>query len=63
LTKAGIPSIIFDFQGEYISGKLTNAEGKTFLECTGAKVLDAADGIDVNPLEIPLDPHSGKKQN
>jgi DNA phosphorothioation-dependent restriction protein DptH len=63
LTKAGVPSIIFDFQGEYISGKLTNAEGKTFLECTGAKVLDAADGISVNPLEIPLDPHSGKKQN
>jgi hypothetical protein len=63
LTKAGVPSIIFDFQGEYISGKLTNQEGKTFLECTGAKVLDAADGINVNPLEIPLDPHSGKKQN
>jgi len=63
LTKAGVPSIIFDFQGEYISGKLTNSDGKTFLECTGAKVLDAADGINVNPLEIPLDPHSGKKQN
>jgi DNA phosphorothioation-dependent restriction protein DptH len=63
LTKAGVPSIIFDFQGEYISGKLTNEGGKTFLECTGAKVLDAADGINVNPLEIPLDPHSGKKQN
>jgi len=63
LTTAGVPSLIFDFQGEYISGKLTNANGKTFLECTGAKVLDAADGINVNPLEIPLDPHSGKKQN
>lgn len=63
LTKAGVPSIIFDFQGEYISRNLTNAEGKTFLECTGAKVLDAADGINVNPLEIPLDPHSGKKQS
>jgi DNA phosphorothioation-dependent restriction protein DptH len=63
LTKARVPFIIFDFQGEYISGKLTNAEGKSFLECTGAKVLDAADGINVNPLEIPLDPHSGKKQN
>jgi hypothetical protein len=63
LTKAGVPSIIFDFQGEYISGKLTNDDGRTFLECTGAKILDAADGINVNPLEIPLDPHSGKKQN
>jgi DNA phosphorothioation-dependent restriction protein DptH len=63
LAKAGVPSIIFDFQGEYISAELTNAEGKTFLECTAARVLDAADGINVNPLEIPLDPHSGKKQN
>lgn len=63
LRKAGVPSIIFDFQGEYISGNLVNAEGKTFLECTRANVLDAADGINVNPLEIPLDPHSGKKQN
>jgi hypothetical protein len=63
LTKAGVPSIIFDFQGEYISGKLTNSGGATFLECTKAKVLDAADGINVNPLEIPLDPHSGQKQS
>jgi DNA helicase HerA-like ATPase len=63
LSKAGVPSIIFDFQGEYISGNLMNGEGKTFLECTGANVLDAADGINVNPLEIPNDPHNGKKQN
>jgi Type IV secretion-system coupling protein DNA-binding domain len=45
------------------SGKLTNSAGATFLECTKAKVLDAADGIKVNPLEIPLDPHSGQKQS
>jgi hypothetical protein len=32
------------------------------LECTKAKVLDAADGININPLEVPIDPHSGKKQ-
>jgi hypothetical protein len=63
LTKAGIPSLIFDFQGEYMSGKLVSANGTTFLDCTKAKVLDAADGIDVNPLEVPVDPHSGKKQN
>lgn len=62
LSKAGVPSIIFDFQGEYISSKLANADGATFLECTGATVLDAADGIEVNPLEVPSDPHSGKKQ-
>jgi DNA phosphorothioation-dependent restriction protein DptH len=62
LAKAQIPSIIFDFQGEYISGKLTNAEGKSFLDCTSAKELDAATGIHVNPLELPVDPHTGKKQ-
>jgi Helicase HerA, central domain len=62
LSKACVPSIIFDFQGEYISSSLTNRDGKSFLECTGANVLDAADGINVNPLEVPIDPHSGKKQ-
>jgi DNA phosphorothioation-dependent restriction protein DptH len=63
LSKTGVPSIIFDFQGEYMSGKLVNADGASFLDCTKAKVLDAADGINVNPLEVPLDPHNGKKQN
>ena len=62
LAKAKVPSIIFDFQGEYISGKLTNADGETFLNCTNAKELDAASGIHVNPLELPVDPHTGKKQ-
>lgn len=62
LAKAGVPSIIFDFQGEYISGKLTNGDGQTFLECSNAKELDAANGIHVNPLELPIDPHTGKKQ-
>lgn len=63
LTKAGVPSIIFDFQGEYMSDKLTNADGTTFRDCTKAKVLDAADGININPLEVPIDPHNGNKQN
>jgi DNA phosphorothioation-dependent restriction protein DptH len=62
LANAGVPSIIFDFQGEYISGKLTNGDGQTFLECSKAKELDAANGIHVNPLELPVDPHTGKKQ-
>lgn len=63
LWKAKIPSVIFDFQGEYMDSKLANADGQTFLECTKAEVLDAADGIDVNPLEVPDDPHAGNKQN
>ncbi len=62
LAKAKVPSIIFDFQGEYISGKLANADGKSFLDCANAKELDAANGIHVNPLELPVDPHTGKKQ-
>jgi len=63
LWDAKVPSVIFDFQGEYMDSKLTNANHATFLECTAADVLDAADGIDVNPLEVPDDPHTGKKQN
>lgn len=63
LWKAGVPCIIFDFQGEYMDAKLANGAGETFLECTKAEVLDAADGIDVNPLEVPDDPHTGNKQN
>lgn len=63
LWNSKVPSIIFDFQGEYMDARLTNARGETFLECTKANVLDAADGIDVNPLEVPNDPHTGNKQN
>jgi hypothetical protein len=63
LWKAKVPCVIFDFQGEYMDAKLSNGAGKTFLECTKAEVLDAADGIDVNPLEVPDDPHTGNKQN
>jgi hypothetical protein len=63
LWKINVPSVIFDFQGEYMYANLANAEGNSFLECTRANVLDAADGIDVNPLEVPNDPHTGNKQN
>lgn len=63
LWNAKVPSVIFDFHGEYMDAKLINASNETFLECTTADVLDAADGIDVNPLEVPYDPHTGKNQN
>jgi len=63
LWKVKVPCVVFDFQGEYMDAKLANGAGKTFLECTQAEVLDAADGIDVNPLEVPDDPHTGNKQN
>jgi len=63
LSKAGVPSVIFDFQGEYMDRKLMNASRETFIDCTKARILDAADGIDVNPLEVPDDPHTSNKQN
>ncbi len=63
LWKMKVPAVIFDFQGEYMDPKLADADGRTFLECTKAVVLDAADGIAVNPLEVPDDPHTGNKQN
>ena len=63
LSKTKIPSVIFDFQGEYMSQKLVNAENKPFLEVTNSQVLDASDGIDINPLDVPIDPHFEKKQN
>ncbi len=63
LWKARVPCVIFDFQGEYMDAKLANVVGESFLECTRAEVLDAADGIQVNPLEVPDDPHTGNKQN
>ena len=63
LWTAKVPCVIFDFQGEYMDSKLTNKAGQTFLEATKAEVLDAADGIDVNPLEVPMDPYTGNKQN
>ena len=63
LWKVKVPCVIFDFQGEYMDAKLANGAGETFLDCTKADVLDAADGIDVNPLEVPDDPHTGNKQN
>jgi DNA phosphorothioation-dependent restriction protein DptH len=58
-----IPCVIFDFQGEYMDIRLANKAGRTFLECTNAEVLDAADGIDVNPFEVPDDSLTGNKQN
>lgn len=63
LWKVKVPCIIFDFQGEYMDTKLANRANQTFVECTNAQVLDAADGIEINPLEVPEDPHTGAKQN
>jgi DNA helicase HerA-like ATPase len=47
-----VPSLILDFHGEY-----ANPEADTFRALSQAQVVNAVDGIPVNPLEIPLDPY------
>ncbi len=63
LSQEGIPSIIFDFQGEYMDPDLADANSKTFVERTKAHVIDAADGIPINPFEVPKDRLTDNKQN
>lgn len=54
LGRRGVPSIIFDFQGEYASGE--------FFDAVQPQVFNAMDGLPVNPLELPIDPLTGKKK-
>lgn len=54
LGRRGVPSIIFDFQGEYASGE--------FFDAVQPQVFSAMDGLPVNPLELPIDPLTGKKK-
>lgn len=63
LNNLKVPFLILDFQGEYISENLTNANGQTFLETTGATVLDPSEGMSINPLEVPIDPFTKQKEN
>jgi DNA phosphorothioation-dependent restriction protein DptH len=48
LAQRGIPTIIFDYQGEYATGQ--------FFEVVEPQVFDVMDGLPVNPFELPLDP-------
>jgi len=61
--RCGVPFLILDFQGEYIANNLKNAAGESFLDLTNSRVLDPSEGIDLNPLQLPLDEFSGTKQN
>ena len=54
LDRRGVPSIIFDYQGEYASG--------TFYEAVQPQVFDVMKGLPINPFEIPIDPLTGKKR-
>jgi DNA phosphorothioation-dependent restriction protein DptH len=61
LSKQEIPFLILDFQGEYISNVLTNANGNSFLQATNSVELDPSYGMDVNPLELSLNGNSGER--
>ncbi len=63
LCEKNVPAIIFDFQGEYMDAELKDAGGQTFLLRTNARVVDASDGIPINPFEVPMDRLTNKKQN
>lgn len=61
LSKQQIPFLILDFQGEYTSNVLTNANGDSFLEATNSVELDPSYGMDVNPLELSINGSNGEK--
>ncbi len=54
LDRQGIPSIIFDFQGEYATGE--------FAEVVNPQVFDVMEGLPINPFEIPIDPRTGLRR-
>ncbi len=55
LWKNGIPSLLLDFHGEYC-----DSNSAQFRKAVNATILDAAHGIPINPLTVPLDPLTEK---
>lgn len=53
LSKQKIPSIIIDFNDDFIN--------PTFIDQTGFELIDTAYGIPINPFEIAIDPYTNKK--
>ncbi len=54
LNRRNVPSIVFDFQGEYASGD--------FFDAVKPQVFNSMQGLPVNPLELPIDPLTGRKK-
>jgi DNA phosphorothioation-dependent restriction protein DptH len=54
LSRHGVPSIIFDYQGEYAAGG--------FFDAVKPQVFDVMKGLPINPFELPIDPLTGKKR-
>lgn len=63
LSKQEIPFLILDFQGEYISNVLNNANGESFADATRSVALDPSYGMDINPLELSLNGTTGEKKD
>jgi SHS2 domain-containing protein len=61
LNLQGIPFLILDFQGEYISDTLTKKDGVTFIEATNSNEFDPSRGMNINPLELSINSSSGEK--
>lgn len=54
LSRRNVPSIIFDYQGEYAAGD--------FFEAVKPQVFDVMKGLPINPFELPVDPLTGRKR-
>jgi DNA helicase HerA-like ATPase len=63
LYNQGIPFLILDFQGEYISHVLTNSKDETFVDVTQSVEFDPSLGMDINPLELSFDRNKGLKSS
>jgi len=55
LHRKSVPSIIFDYQGEYASGP--------FYHAVKPQVFDVMDGLPINPFELPIDPLTREKKS
>lgn len=55
LHRQNIPSVIFDFHGEYA--------GEEFGRKFNANVMEPLGEVNINPLELPTDPKTGEKAN
>ncbi|MCK4625183.1 MAG: DUF87 domain-containing protein [Phycisphaerae bacterium] len=53
--RKGVPSIIFDYQGEYASGP--------FYDAVKPQVFDVMDGLPINPFELPIDPITKQRKS
>jgi len=60
MNKQGIPFLILDFQGEYISPDLSNSNGESFIDVINSTEFDPSLGMDINPLELSLDRKGNK---